>query len=190
MAAYQFKITLQGIHPPIWRRIQVPTNSTLHEFALAILDSMQWFGISYFRFVVEKSILVPYYEGDDYMRDTHVTPMNCLIGCRDIEFEYTLPEDEGAGWMHTLEYEGEVSTTYEGPRCMDGARGCPPDDLKGCARAYEDFLKIVMDPSHPERDATLYFNFAGPDFDSERFDINTVRFRRAGPPGTTLEYWD
>ena len=40
--AYQFKITLKGIDPPIWRRIQVPARYTFWDLHVAIQDSMGW----------------------------------------------------------------------------------------------------------------------------------------------------
>ncbi len=39
---YQFKITLQGIKPPIWRRIQVPETYTFWDLHVAIQDAMGW----------------------------------------------------------------------------------------------------------------------------------------------------
>jgi len=39
---YQFKITLKGIRPPIWRRIQVPEN--IHFGIFMLLSRMQWAG--------------------------------------------------------------------------------------------------------------------------------------------------
>ncbi|MHA1284193.1 MAG: plasmid pRiA4b ORF-3 family protein [Promethearchaeota archaeon] len=39
---YQFKITLLGSDPLIWRRIQVPENYTFREFHVAIQNAMGW----------------------------------------------------------------------------------------------------------------------------------------------------
>ena len=39
---YQFKISLKGIRPPIWRRIQVPETYTFWDLHVAIQDSMGW----------------------------------------------------------------------------------------------------------------------------------------------------
>ena len=39
---YQFKITLEGIKPPIWRRIQVLETYTFWDLHLAIQDAMSW----------------------------------------------------------------------------------------------------------------------------------------------------
>lgn len=189
--SYQFKIVLQDVSPPIWRRIRISKNSTIQELALAIMDSMQWFGVCYFRFILEKSILVPDYEGDGEVADTHKIMTSSFVGCTDIEFEYTLHDEDGDGWMHTILFEGEVEDDCDtgGPKCLGGERGCPPEDLKGCAKGYEEFLKVVMDKHHPERDQVLYNNFMKDDFDSEVFNKETVVFRKAGPPGTKLECW-
>ena len=40
---YQFKITLKGIKPPIWRRIQVPKTYTFYDLHVAIQDAMGWY---------------------------------------------------------------------------------------------------------------------------------------------------
>ena len=39
---YQFKITLEGAKPPIWRRIQVPETYTFWDLHVAIQDAMGW----------------------------------------------------------------------------------------------------------------------------------------------------
>ena len=39
---YQFKITLKGAKPPIWRRIQVPESYNFHQLHVAIQCSMGW----------------------------------------------------------------------------------------------------------------------------------------------------
>ena len=37
---YQFKIQLQEVKPPVWRRIRVPASSTFWDLHVAIQDSM------------------------------------------------------------------------------------------------------------------------------------------------------
>ena len=191
MKSYQFKVILQDVSPPIWRRLRISKTSTIHELALAIQDSMQWFGINYFRFILEKSILVPDFDDDGEMSDTHEIMIDSIIDCETIEFEYTLQYEVGDGWIHTIIFEGEFDDDCDlkGPKCLAGERACPPDDLKQCARGYDEFLRTVMDKTHPDRDLTLYKNFTKDDFDSEVFRLESVVFRKAGPPGTTLECW-
>ena len=40
--AFQFKITLQDITPPIWRRIQISNQCTFWDLHVAIQDAMGW----------------------------------------------------------------------------------------------------------------------------------------------------
>ena len=40
--AYQFKVALRGIKPPIWRRILVPAKYSFWDLHVAIQDSMGW----------------------------------------------------------------------------------------------------------------------------------------------------
>ena len=59
------------------------------------------------------------------------------------------------------------------PRCLAGARGCPPEDCEG-PWGYEKLLEILDDPSHPEHEETVEW-LDGP-FDPEAFDRHDVRF--------------
>lgn len=188
--SYQFKVTLEGVQPPIWRRFKTPKGISLNDFAYIIQDVMQWFGLYYYRFIFEKSIMVPDYENDETPDDLLDIPLELVLDCQHIQFEYALDDDhEGKGWMHTIEFEGESSEELTKPICLEGERGCPPDDLDGCAEAYDDFLKIVMDKTHPNRDWVLYNNFKDDTFDSEHFEPNKKRYRKGGPVGPNLEYW-
>ena len=75
---FQFKITLKGIRPPIWRRIQIPETYTFWDLHVAIQDAMGWFDSHLHRF----EILNP------------STGMEEEIGIPDEEFEWdtvTLP---------------------------------------------------------------------------------------------------
>ena len=50
--AYQFKITLGEILPPIWRRIQVPAKYSFWDLHVALQDSIGWldYHLHMFRF--------------------------------------------------------------------------------------------------------------------------------------------
>ena len=39
---YQFKITLKGVKPAVWRRFAVPGEMSLHDASLVILQVMGW----------------------------------------------------------------------------------------------------------------------------------------------------
>ena len=41
---YRLKVTLQGIRPPVWRRIEVPGDARLDQLSLMIQAAMGWPG--------------------------------------------------------------------------------------------------------------------------------------------------
>ncbi|OFV93218.1 MAG: hypothetical protein A3H95_11230 [Acidobacteria bacterium RIFCSPLOWO2_02_FULL_64_15] len=83
--------------------------------------------------------------------------------------------DFGDDWEHALVYEGEQpiesSVTY--PRCVAGARRCPPEDCGG-VHGYMDFLAAIADPAHPENESSL--TWVGGSYDPDSFDPAKVVF--------------
>ena len=55
---YQLKITLKGVKPPIWRRVEVPANMKLSDLNYLILNVMGWGGghLTSFRFGWEEYV--------------------------------------------------------------------------------------------------------------------------------------
>ena len=86
-----------------------------------------------------------------------------------ISYEY----DFGDSWEHEivlekiLPYQPEAS----GPRCIDGSRSCPPEDVGG-AWGYQEFLEAYIDSGHPDHEEKL--DWIGEDFDPEQFDLEQV----------------
>ena len=83
--------------------------------------------------------------------------------------------DFGDDWEHVLVHEGmesaEESLTY--PRCVSGARRCPPEDCGG-VHGYEEFLKAIANRRHPEHRSML--EWAGGTYDPDAFDPKAVVF--------------
>ena len=93
-----------------------------------------------------------------------------------IVYEY----DFGDSWRHEIRLEKvlvpEPKVKY--PRCVEGARACPPEDCGG-AWGYADFLEAISDKKHPEhRDMKEWI---GGKFDPEKFSVEAVNkeLRRA-----------
>jgi len=188
---FQFKITLKGIRPPIWRRIQVPETYTFWDLHVAIQDAMGWFDSHLHRFEILN----------------HSTGMKEEIGIPDEEFEWdtvTLPGweqkiadyfsmnntkseyvyDFGDNWEHIVKLE-KILPRQEGiayPKCTDGKRACPPEDCGGLW-GYEDLLKAITNPKHREHKEML--DWVGGSFDAEHFDIKEVVFEN---PAQRLKY--
>lgn len=92
--------------------------------------------------------------------------------------------DFGDGWEHDLLLEGIVARQprKKYPRCLDGARACPPEDCGGI-RGYEDLIQILFDPSHEEYEGTLQWlgGRYDPDLIPRRCASTTPRNGGRGP---------
>lgn len=179
---YQFKITLKGIRPPIWRRIQVPEGYSFWDLHVAVQDAMGWFDchLHEFRIVNPKNgfmenIGIP---DDDGFSDDEILPgwkkkikSYFTAGNRKAEYVY----DFGDDWRHAVDLEGmfpaEVGLKY--PCCLKGKRACPPEDCGG-EWGYAEFLEKILDPDHEEREDLIAW--VGGEFDPEHFDPGEVEF--------------
>jgi hypothetical protein len=83
--------------------------------------------------------------------------------------------DFGDDWRHVVMYEGavQIDDTAAYPRCVAGARKCPPEDCGG-VHGYAEFLTAIADRKHPEHAALL--QWAGGQFDPDDFNAKAVVF--------------
>ena len=174
---------MKDIEPIIWRRIQVPETYSFWDLHVAIQDSMGWLDSHLHGFHIvnpstekEEHIGIPDDEGFD--DDIEVLPgwefkIADYFSEKNSHAEYDY--DFGDYWQHEILLEkilpGEAGVRY--PLCIDGQRACPPEDCGG-TDGYEDFLNIIMDPSHEEYEETL--TWAGDEFDPEEFNPKKVHF--------------
>lgn len=179
---YEFKITLMGINPPIWRTIQVPETYSFWDLHVAIQDSMGWTDSHLHEFEIvntatSKKVVIG-------------IPVESFDDDRDVQagWEYKIASyftmdnraaiylyDFGDDWRHTVRLEKilarEKNRRY--PVCIDGERACPPEDCGG-VWGYQEFVKTVTDPTHEGHDEML--EWIGGSFDPEYFDPKKVHF--------------
>ena len=169
---YQFKITLVGSKPPIWRRIQVE-DCTLDTFHEHIQTAMGWTNSHLHRFeIFEKRYADPELFDDDFDEfkciDSTKTKMSDITPNAGDQFSFTYEYDMGDGWEHEILFEGspkmELGKKY--PLCLEGARACPPEDVGGIGGFYE-FVEALADPKHEPYDV---LKECGGDFDPKKFD--------------------
>ena len=159
---FQFKITLKGISPIIWLKIQVPSKYSFWDLHVAIQDSMGWFDCHLHAFRLKRphgqkmlEIGIP---ADDF-DDIEILPgwdelvANYFIEPgKTAEYEY----DFGDSWHHEILFEGillkEKGLKY--PVCIDGQRACPPEDCGGIW-GYENLLEILRDPNHEKYESMM-----------------------------------
>lgn len=103
---YQFKVTLNNIHPPVWRRILVSDKSTLLDLHDVIQDVFGWLDKHLHEFTIQD---VHYgdpanddYGGFDIEKEKKVKlrKLNLREGAR-----FTYEYDFGDSWQHTLVLE-------------------------------------------------------------------------------------
>lgn len=179
---YEFKITLKEIKPKIWRKIQVPQTYNFWDLHVAIQDAMGWEDYHLHQFNMgdpktgEKvSIGIP---DEDGIVDYHIIP-----GAEaEISKYFLSPKDKalyeydfGDGWEHEVVLEkilpAESGAKY--PRCIGGARACPPEDCGG-PWGYQALLEIMNNPDDP--DYAEKMEWLGDDFDPEEFTPEEVYF--------------
>jgi len=178
----KFKVQLRHVRPPIWRRIEVPARYSFWDLHVAIQDAMGWldYHLHAFRIqepITKKAVQIGIPDPDRFEDDPDFLPgweipvsQYLQVGDR-VRYEY----DFGDGWEHdlTLEAVGIRHAKTKYPRCLAGARACPPEDCGGPG-GYEQLLRTIANRRHPEYASTV--TWLGGPFDPEAFDPQRVRF--------------
>jgi hypothetical protein len=170
-SVYQAKITLNGIKPPIWRRVQVE-DGTLGKLHDVIQTCMGWDDYHLHVFVIgSEQYGLPEQWEDPEVGDSRKVRLNHLIAQGVKKFLYIY--DMGDSWEHTIRIEKtlpiEAGINY--PRCIAGERACPPEDCGG-PWGYGDLLEALQDPEHPEYEDMV--EWIGGEFNPEAFNLDEV----------------
>lgn len=171
MKVYRLKVTLKDNRPPIWRRIEVPSDIKLGKLHQLLQEAMGWTDSHLHAFNIgDESYGVPDPEwGGDTKSERNVR-LDAVVGEGDtFVYEY----DFGDGWQHTLKVEKVLSAQpgIRYPRCTGGKHACPPEDCGG-PYGYAHLLEVLCNPDDEEHEEML--EWVPPDFDSEAFDLEEV----------------
>ena len=172
---HRLKVTLKGIRPPIWRRIEVASNTGLHELSAILEAAMGWGGDHLHAFVtggVTYQIPSEFDDFDRYRtfdeRKSKLAKVLPAVGSRMV-FEY----DFGDSWAHDVVVEAitpaGVDTAY--PVCVGGKRACPPDDCGG-PWGYGELLQTLADPGHEDHLSML--EWCGGSIDPDAFNAADI----------------
>lgn len=174
---YQLKITLKDITPPIWRRVQLP-DCTLGDLHEVIQVAMGWDDSHLHQFVVRGTYYGETVDDNlglgvdmDVGEEGDVLLSQIIKGNRKMKFRYEY--DFGDGWQHDIEVERviEREPKVDYPRCIEGRRACPPEDVGG-PWGYAEFVAATTDPKHEaHREMKEWF---GGRFDPEKFSAVAV----------------
>jgi len=181
---YQLKISMKGIVPQIWRRVQIPENYTFFWLHYVIQTVMDWDDYHLHEFEMpdpRTGIPVKIGVNDDDFEDFFertVLPEEDVnisdyftLGNKDALYRY----DFGDNWQVKVRLE-KILPRKEGveyPVCTAGKRAAVPEDIGGIW-GYENMLEVLKDPEHEDYEDTV--EWLGEDFDPEYFDPEDVLF--------------
>lgn len=189
---YHLRVSLEGIEPLIWRRLQVPGSASLGWLHAVIQVAMGWTNSHLHQFLVGKRIYSdPSFEIDEFedsprVLDENKTAIHEIVPRAKSTFVYEY--DFGDSWDHRITVEKILDADpAEGKpaRCLDGERACPPEDCGG-VWGYEDLLKIIRNPKHEEYESMM--EWLDGTFDPGAFDRDKINkyLRKLKWPHTTV----
>lgn len=170
---YQFKVSLKGTSPLVWRSFLTHEFIELDELHDLIQITMGWKNSHLYSFEINKK---SYSNMDDDMGfgDKTLDAEGVLL-CdilKDVK-SFTYIYDFGDSWIHEVEI---IKTLEHNPRmvypvCIDGDNACPPEDCGGIA-GFEDFKKILSGKKCAEQDELL--EWVGGFYNPFTFDPNII----------------
>ena len=164
---YQLNITLTGIKPPIWRRIQVPSAIKLCCLHSALQVVMGWTDSHLHKFEKDgKQWGVPEY-GE--LTDESKAQLAKVLKTEGESMIYVY--DFGDNWRHEVMLDKviPVNDVVMTPICLDGVRRCPPEDVGGVS-GFEEFLTAAFDPRHKDFEKLIRWGHAH----AEACDVKAV----------------
>ncbi|MBF0496563.1 MAG: plasmid pRiA4b ORF-3 family protein [Deltaproteobacteria bacterium] len=176
---YRLKVTLKRSKPPIWRRLEVRSDTNLETLHNLLQIAMGWSNDHLHQFVIDDTYYSsppPDFDDDDF--DIEAEPgqdftLEQVVPAEKTKFIYEY--DFGDDWEHQILVEKilplEPGKYY--PVCVAGKRACPLEDIGGIW-GYDFFLEALKDPNHPKRRQYLEEFGDVIDFDPEAFDLDAV----------------
>lgn len=170
---YQFKISLIGITPLIWRRIQILESNTFYDFHRVIQDAMGWYNCHLHEFEItnpktEEVDLIG--DGVNNLNEHKIKISKYFSKVSRAFYEY----DFGDRWVHNIILEKKLPmTNIKYPICLGGKRACPPEDCGG-VWGYKNLVKIMRNKRH--RNYKEQVEWRGEHFYAEKFNLQAVTF--------------
>jgi hypothetical protein len=147
---------------------------------------MGWTNSHLYSFEIENIVFTPKeYDADDAtFADSRKYTLDKLR--IDGPFEYLY--DFGDSWEHEITIEKQIEgKKLMNPVCLEAEGRCPPEDIGG-THGFEEFLAIMKDKSHPERQS--YIEWYGSEFDPKDVDLDQISIDLANLHQYILEIED
>jgi Plasmid pRiA4b ORF-3-like protein len=173
-SVYTIKVTLRGLRPPIWRRLEVPSDIRLDALSTLVQAAFGWAGYHLWVFETERG---EYGRPDPELghRNAATVTLKAVAPRAGARLRYLY--DFGDDWEHDLVVEavGRADPDASYPRCTGGRRAGPPEDCGGIW-GYADLLEILADPQHEEHEERLEWLGleSAEEFDPAAFDLAEI----------------
>ncbi len=140
--AFQMKVTLRGMRPPVWRRFFVPEDMTFNDLADVLIAVMGWNGSHLSAFELPKSnmnIMADPWSDEKQFGERNGRKVKLSQFLPD-ENKFVFVYDMGDNWEHEVVVE-DVRENYPAlyPAVLAFEGDCPPDDCGG-VWSYMDML--------------------------------------------------
>ncbi|MBO0587223.1 plasmid pRiA4b ORF-3 family protein [Sporosarcina sp. E16_8] len=167
------KVTLRLENHQVWRRLVVPINKTFNELHRILQTAFGWQDYHLHDFTIYDKAVTPKELVAVGLNNEVQKPIINLV-CDQEAFSYpgkvdrklekdvklseyipaydklTYSYDFGDDWQHDIELESIIEN-YDANHsvCLEGEGSTPPEDVGG-EHGYEQFLKVLTNPDHPE----------------------------------------
>jgi len=154
----RLRIDIADSHPPIWRRLLLPSNMTLDTLHDVLQTAFGWTDSHLHRFALPgdpfghemQGILTPFdvEEGDVGVLESELR-LDELLAQADDSLLYTY--DFGDEWEHTITCEEvlPLAAADATVQCIDGGRRGPAEDVGGI-HSWEQLLAVAAGAAKPE----------------------------------------
>lgn len=180
---YDYIIRLEariiGIEPAVTRTLELPRDLNFAQLHEVLQAAFGWTDSHLHQFTLGGLIV----GAPEVIEDENYGPRvleATEIRLRDLSFPYgatpsleiTYDYDFGDNWKHLLILRPTQPVDgVKYPRCIEGKRGCPPEDVGGTG-GYTQFLEAWLDPHHEDHKANR--QWAGRKFEPEGFDLDAT----------------
>jgi hypothetical protein len=184
----RLKVALKGTKPPVWRRLEVPSDITLERLHETIQVAFGWSGELPHRYSWPSSAGPSRHVDPD--RESTL-PLGGVAGFEGDRLGYRYG-DGADGWDHVITVEelhraggeGVSGEDHEHPRCTGGRRRTPPEGCGG-PQGFTRLLAALADPESADHPASA--RHVGLDFDPAVFDRSAVNLALAHDHGGSVQ---
>jgi Plasmid pRiA4b ORF-3-like protein len=143
---YELNVSLRGVDPRIWREVQVRDETTLPELHRILQLLFGWSGSHAHEFALRDQVygFPSTVHPDGTVLDEKAVPLNRLLVASGDELTYIY--DFGDNWRCRVTLDATLTAEEQMfyPRCIDGERQGPPENVGG-PYAYSAYVKSIQD---------------------------------------------